>query len=135
MLDDTNPAEETSIAKPVDSPPVPEKENKVKRTTSKVRNGPKRAAAPKKAKAAKAAKPVRAKVSNGNGATRTRLDPEARVTATGKDNPFRENSGSYKRVETVYKLSGQTVKSILSKGGLKPTTLSTMKNLGLVKIG
>lgn len=103
---------------------APTKETKVARTASKTR-GKKKASVAKTKKA-----------SSTNGARRPRLDPEAKVVwVKGAENPFRENSGSYKRVETVKKNSGKTAEAISKLSGILPQTLSTMKRLGLVEIG
>jgi hypothetical protein len=61
-----------------------------------------------------------------------RIADEAKITKTSKDNPFREGSGSYKRVEAVWKNSGQTAGTIKKKVDLKPGSLSNMVKLGLI---
>lgn len=52
--------------------------------------------------------------SNGNGATRTRLNPEAKITVKAKENPKRKGSESYKRFEKYE--TGMTVAEALKKG-------------------
>jgi hypothetical protein len=117
--DDPKPNPEPD-PKPETSAPDKAKESKVKRNTSKVRAGKKRSSN----KVTKTRQAV----------TRSRLDPNAKVTKL-KANPFRENSESWERTEIVLKASGQTVKTIQDKKGLKPSTLSTLKRKGIIKIG
>jgi hypothetical protein len=103
------------------APAEKKEKSKVKRGASKVRSGKKRNAAGKtNKKAAKASK------------TRMRIDPDAKVVRTGKENPFRENSDSFKRVEIVFKSSGQTAGAIMKKKEVRSTTLPKMKKLGLI---
>ena len=109
-----------------DTPAATEKEPDVKRGASKARGGKKRNSAGAVTKTKKEA----------GSSARSRIDPEAKVTkVSGATNPFREGSGSYKRVETVWKASGKTAEAISKLSGVMPQTLSTMKRLGLVKIG
>jgi hypothetical protein len=144
---DDNPAKNdiaTDIPAPIDTPePAPkpkprakakpkpkvkaeepdgQKEKKVKRGVSKVRQGKARGKAVKKAKSG-----------NSSNAARTRIDPDAKIQKIG-DNTFRPGSGAFKRVETVFKYSGQTVKTVQNKAGLKPTTIRTMIGKGLIKL-
>jgi hypothetical protein len=93
-----------------------------------------KAAAGKKKKAA--APPPKKKVvakakAKANGAGNP---AEAKIFKTNKENPFREGTGSYERVETVFKSSGQTAGTIAKKAGMLPTTLNNMKKLGLIRI-
>jgi hypothetical protein len=83
----------------------------------------------------KAKKPTVKKVvakakSNGG----SRISPEAKVIKTSKGNPFKEGTGAYKRVELVLKNSGKTAGTIAKLAGLKSSTLSNCKRLGLIKI-
>jgi cytoskeletal protein RodZ len=103
-----------------DKPKEDDKESKMKRTASKVRAG-------KKRNGGKTASKTR------TAATRSRLDPDAKVTKL-KPNPFREGSGSFERTELVLKASGQTVKTIMAKKGIKTTTLPTLVRKGIIKI-
>jgi hypothetical protein len=116
----------TGLNGETDKPAAEEKETKVARTASKARKGKKRDSAGKVAKTKKEA----------GTKARSRIDPEAKVTKiSGAANPFREGSGSYKRVETVWKASGKTAEAISKLTGVLPQTLSNMKKLGLIKIG
>jgi len=106
--------------------PTPEPAKKVKVKKEKV--------VAKKAKA----KGGRKKKAEANGASKRagrapRIADDAKITKTGKDNPFREGSGSYDRVESVLKYSGQTAATIKKKTDIKPSTLSTMLRLGLIR--
>jgi hypothetical protein len=105
-----------------DAPAEKKERSKVKRGTSKVRSGKKRNAAGKTSK----------KAAKASTKTRTRIDPDAKVVRTGKDNPFREGSDSFKRVEIVFKSSGQSAGTIMKKTGVRTTTLPKMKKLGLI---
>lgn len=104
---------------------------------SSVKKPARKKAAAKKPAAKKTAakKPAAAKAvaSKGNGRN-GRIDPDAKVVWLGKENPFREGSGSYKRVDIVQKSSKQTAGAILKKSGIKETTLATCKRLGLIRI-
>jgi len=122
MVDDPKVEE----AKP-DAPAQPEEKKEVKAKKARA-SGKKKAAAGTNSKKAK--KTV-AKAKAGN---RSRLDPEAKVTWTGKENPYRESSEVWERVETVRKSSGQTVKTVQGKEGVKPSTLTTLKRMGLISI-
>lgn len=118
----------TGLNGDTDKPAAPEKETKVKRGASKAR-GAKKNSSGKVAKTAKVAKAKR--TMNGG----SRMDPEATVTWIGKDNPFRESSGSYLRTEVVRKNSGKTVAAISKLKELQEhNTLRNLKNKGLVKI-
>jgi hypothetical protein len=117
-MDDPKPEPEA------DPPAEKEKETKVKRTASKVRAGKKRTSNSKVSTATR------------KGGTRSRIDENAKVIKTGKENTFREGTDSWKRTEAVLKSSGQTVANIRSKHGklLKSSTLANLRNLGLIKI-
>jgi hypothetical protein len=115
----TDPPEPKEEAKPDN----PSKEKKMARKTSKVRVGAKRTAG--KTTTTKTRESV----------TRSRIDPDAKVTKTSKGNPFREGSDSYIRTEIVLKNSGKTAGTIAGLKGLLPTTLATLKRIGVVKIG
>src|SRR5262249_16773371 len=117
-LDDI-PPEEGSAQPPTKEPA------KVSKKPAKKKSPAKKPAGKSKAKA----KPAKAK-----GNSVSRINGEAKVTKTGKENPFREGSGSYKRVELVLKNSGKTAGTILKMAGMKATTLATCKRLGLIRI-
>ena len=101
----------------------PDKETKmVTRKTSKVRAGKGRTAGKKTV-------PTR------KGATRTRLDPTAKVMKGTGENPFKEGSGSFKRTEIMLKNAiGKTVEQARALKGTKPTTLNTLVNMGTLKV-
>jgi len=125
MYDDPK-SEEAKSEQPA---PAPEEEKKVVAKKRKASGAKKKVASGGNSKT-KAKKAKTAKAKGG----RSRLDPEAKVTKTGKENPYRKGSEVWERVETVLKSSGQTVKTIQGKAGVKPTTLATMKRMGLIKI-
>jgi len=105
---------------PAEKKSTPKKKPAAKKATGKV--AAKKTVKKPAAKKAKAAKP--------NG----RMDPKSKVIWAGKDNPFREGSGSYDRTELVRKADGKMVETILAMKGIKPTTLNTLKRLELIRI-
>jgi hypothetical protein len=124
-MDDTEkkPEENTEVQKQ-EPPPVPAKPRKEKKVVAK--------------KAARAKGGKKKKAASANGASKRagrapRIPDDAKIMKTGKNNPFREGSESYDRVESVLKLSGQTVATIKKKVELKTTTLSNMVKLGLIR--
>lgn len=121
MINDDDPKASDPPKADEAKPDKPTKEKKVARKSSKVRTA--------KGRSTKA--PAKAKSS----ATRSRIDPDAKVTKTGKGNPFREGSGAYERTEIVLKNSGKTAGTIAGLKGVKSSTLSTLKRMGVVKIG
>jgi hypothetical protein len=86
--------------------------------------------AKKAAKKATAKKPAKKAGAKRGG---PRLDQEAKVLWTGKDNPFREGSGAHERTEIVRKASGQKVGTVVEKVG-RSATLHTLMKRGLVKL-
>jgi len=81
-----------------------------------------------------ARKAVKGKTSAAAKAPRSKFDETAKISWTGKDNPFREGSGRHERTEKVRTASGQTVKTFLSKGGKSSTLGYCVKNK-LAKVG
>jgi hypothetical protein len=65
---------------------------------------------------------------------KSKFAPDATVTWTGKENPFREKSGAWERTEIVRKASGQKVSSVQSKDGMRGTTLATLARMELIKV-
>jgi hypothetical protein len=65
---------------------------------------------------------------------KSHLAPDAKVTWTGRDNPFREGCGAWKRTEIVRKASGQTVSAMRSNKNLRATTLATLARLELIEV-
>jgi hypothetical protein len=124
--------DETGAIVPEDPPISKEKPKKTRRTKKAVSKEnvkmPRTKARRGKNHAAKA------KRKNGPRGPRLQVDPNAKVMKTGEENPYREGSDAYKRVEQVLKYSGQTVKTVKGKSGLKPTTISTMVKLGLIRL-
>jgi outer membrane biosynthesis protein TonB len=115
---------------PSDKPPkASRKKSTTKAKEPTVKKAKTRNSNSRKAVTGKTAKAKKA-ASNGG----SRLDPEAKVVKTGKENPFREGTESWERINIVLKSSGQTVKTIRAKAGLKPTTLNTAIKEGLVKV-
>jgi hypothetical protein len=128
MRDDDPNAEDISIVPEKQEPkPAPAKPKKEKKVVARKAKAKTKAGGRKKMKAA------------GNGSTKRaagrapRIADDAKIVKTGKDNPYRENSESYTRVESVLKLSGQTAGTIRKKLELKPTTLSNMVKHGLIR--
>jgi hypothetical protein len=66
---------------------------------------------------------------------KSRFEPDAVVTWTGKDNPFREGCGAWTRTEIVRKSDGQKVSTIQSKEGVRGSTISTLARMKLVEVG
>lgn len=64
---------------------------------------------------------------------RTSITDDTKITWTGKKNPYREDTGAWKRTEAVRTNSGQTVKSLRSKK-VKSGTIRTLLRGGLVKV-
>jgi outer membrane biosynthesis protein TonB len=149
MMDDEKPEGTTEIldqAKPVDPVPpkapvkrkspakkktaeasasaTPEKENDV---ASKAKSKPK--AKSKSTAKKKTAVKTKAAPRNSN----SRIDPDSKVVKTGKENPYREGSDKFKRVDLVLKNSGKTVATINKLPGMKSSTLNNCKKAGLVK--
>jgi hypothetical protein len=125
MVNDDEPKNEeaNAVNQKQEQPPVPvakkKEKSKVAKRTAKGKGGKKK----------------RAASANGSGkraGRAPRIADEAKITKTSKDNPFREGSGSYKRVEAVWKNSGQTAGTIKKKVDLKPGSLSNMVKLGLI---
>lgn len=117
----TKPSEEDA-ADPVDVDP-PTKEKQVAKKAAKT-NARKPVA--KKAATKKAAKKA------GGGGRRTAFADDAKITRTGKDNPAREGSGRYKRIQNVLSHNGKTVKTYRATG--KGGTLGWCVKAGLVKV-
>lgn len=63
---------------------------------------------------------------------RVSLTDDTKITWTGKANPYREGTGSWKRTEAVRTNSGQSVKTLRSKK-VKSGTIRTLLRGGLVK--
>jgi hypothetical protein len=125
MTDDTETTNEA--AQPEQTAKAqPKKEKTVKKTASKKTASKKTA---KKVVVKKAAK------SKKNGSGTKLFDMTAKVTWAGKANPFRPGSGAHKRTEIVHKASGRTVETVLGLSGIKNTTLRTLFNKQLVRIG
>lgn len=89
--------------------------------------------AKKAAKPVKAAKAVTKSVNNGRGRG-SKYSLDAKVIKTGVENPLREGTGGWERIETIIKSSGQSVKTVRNKTGIKPSTLGSAVKLGVVKI-
>lgn len=107
-----------TAANPADVDPPNSKESTVAKTAKKTKTA-------KKAASANARKPA-------GGAKRSKFSEDAKITATGKANPFREGSGKFERVKTLLAHNGKTVKTYLGKG--KSGTLAACVKLGLVKV-
>ena len=122
MLNDDEPVVNTEATENQEQP-VPEK--KPKKEKAKV----------KKAKTAKGSKKKAASAANGKNKTgrAPRIADEAKIMKVGTKNPFREGTDSYKRVEAVWKNSGQTAGTIKKKVELLPGSLSNMVKLGLIR--
>jgi hypothetical protein len=73
-----------------------------------------------------------AKKSDGNGVSR--IPMEAKITWTGKENPFKEGSGAYDRTELVRKASGKTHETIGKIKGIRSSTLRTLLNMELIRV-
>ena len=95
----------------------------------------KKAKKTKKTKAAKPAKKVKAAkaAKKGGGAGRASYDENHKITWTGKENPRREGSAAYDRLEKVRKHGGKTVKTHRANGGRDATLTFAVKN-GLAKV-
>lgn len=79
--------------------------------------------AAKKAPAKKAAAKKNGSAAKKTGGTRVKFDDGAKITwATGKENPAREGTGRFDRIEVVRKSNGKTVKTFLAGKG-NPVTL------------
>jgi hypothetical protein len=63
-----------------------------------------------------------------------KLASDATVNWAGRENPFREGCGAWKRTEIVRKASGQTVSAMRSNKGLRATTLATLARLKLIAV-
>jgi hypothetical protein len=137
MIDDT----ETTVTQTEPEHPAPE--------AKPVRKAPAKRAAPAAAdaaekestvakrakKAGKSSKKtvVKAKKANsGNGVSRIPL--EAKITWTGKENPFKEGSGAFDRTELVRKASGKTHETIGKLKGIRSSTLRTLLNMELIRV-
>lgn len=66
-------------------------------------------------------------------AKKSRFEETMKVTWKGKDNPFREGSGRWKRTEIVRACNGKTVKTFLEKRG-RLTTLAYCVKSGLASV-
>lgn len=64
---------------------------------------------------------------------RMSLSEDSKITWMGKDNPFREGSGRFKRTELVRTNSGKTVKTFTSHKGRTGTLIYCIKH-GLAKV-
>lgn len=64
----------------------------------------------------KAKKTTTKKTAKKTGAKRSKFDPSMKITWLGKENPRREGSGRYDRIEGVRKASGKTVETYLKTG-------------------
>lgn len=66
-------------------------------------------------------------------AKKSRYEETSKITWKGKDNPFREGSGRWKRTEIVRASGGKTVKTFLEKRG-RLTTLAYCVKSGLASV-
>ena len=85
-------------------------------------------------KTAKTAKTKTAKKAKGTGTPRSKYDPASKISWIGKENPYREGSGRFERVELLRKSNGKTVDTYLKNGG-RGSTLSHCVGAKLVKVG
>lgn len=98
-----------------------------------------RARDPKPAKGEKdgdgkmAKKAKKSKKSASRSSARAKITGETKVSWSGKANPFRKDSGKWKRTEKVRENSGQTVKTLKSKG-VKSGTVRTLHRMKLVSL-
>ena len=90
---------------------------------------------PKTTKTKTATKQAAEKPKPGELKNASKLKPDATVTWTGKENPFREGCGAWKRTELVRKASGRTVAEMRSIKSMRVTTLATLARLALIKVG
>lgn len=85
-------------------------------------------------KAAKKKSTANARTKAGGGKQRATFAEDAKITATGKENPSSLDSGKGQRIANVLKHNGKTVKTYLSTGKGKRGTLGWCVANGLVKV-
>lgn len=110
-----------TAAEPADVDP-PEQESTVaaKKPSTKAKKG--------------TSKKASSKAATANARTRSSFDEKSKIVKTGKENPAREKSGKYNRIDNVLKHNGKTVGLYLGAGKGKTGTLSACVKLGLVKV-
>lgn len=98
-----------------------------------VAKSPAKKSAAKKAAKKKSTANARTKA-GGSGKQRATFAEDAKITATGKENPSSLDSGKGQRIANVLKHNGKTVKTYLSTGKGKRGTLGWCVANGLVKV-